>query len=299
MMKPDLWIDGKFVKWDNAHFHPLSHSLQRGATLFESIDCAESNNGLPVIFRLRDHMARFEESARLIGMPLKFNLEELMDAVIRTVLRSGLKVCTIRPIAFYADPVLDVYPGNSKVSVVIGVGEKSHKKEYLRMKISSLRKIDGLSMPIKAKVSGNYIASVIAKTEAIEAGFDDAILLDRDGFVAEGATSNIFMVENNNFYTAPGEKILQGITRDTLFNISEKLGLKLIEEQFDPARLKASDEVFMCSSGMGVMPVILVDDTTIGDGKPGPQTSRLRVFYNEITTGKLPEFEKWLTYVRG
>ena len=232
-------------------------------------------------------------------MPLKYSLEELMDAVVRTVSKSGLKICTIRPLAFYSDPVFDVYPGDAKVSVVIGISEKCPKKEFIRMKISSLRKIDSLSMPIKAKVSGNYIASVIAKTEAVNAGYDDAILLDRDGFVAEGATSNIFMVENGNFYTAPGEKILQGITRDTIFNVSKKLGLRLIEEQFDSERLKASEEVFMCSSGMGVMPVIEVDDTIIGNGKPGPQTNRLRAFYNDITSGKVPEFELWLTYVKG
>lgn len=296
-METDIWIDGQFVSWNKAHIHPLCHSLQRGATLFESIDCVEAENGHVAIFRLHDHMKRFENSSRIIGMTLGYSLEELTCAVIETVARSGLKTCTIRPLALYTDPVMDIYPGNSKVSVIIGLREKEVIKEFMKMKISHLRKIESASMPIKAKVSGNYIGPMIAKSEAIQEGFDDTIILDRDGFVAEGSTSNIFIVENGTLVTAPGERILQGITRDTVMVLSEKLGINLIEEQFSPERLKAAEEVFMCSSGNGVMPVIQVDNVEILDGKSGTITKRFRSYYFDVTMGRVPEFRNWLTYI--
>ncbi len=296
-MKPDIWIDGQFVPWDKAYIHPLCHSLQRGATLFESIDCVETENGNAAIFRLHDHIKRFENSSRIIGMPLKYSFEELTRAVIDTVARSGLKKCTIRPLALYVDPLLNIYPGDSKVSIIIGLGEKEVIKDSMKMKISHLRKIESASMPIKAKVSGNYIGPMIAKSEAIREGFDDTIILDRDGFVAEGSTSNIFIVENDTLITSPGDRILQGITRDTIIILSEKLGINLIQDQFSPERLKKAEEVLMCSSGNGVMPVIQVDNVEILDGNPGPITRRLRSYYFDVTMGRVPELNNWLTIV--
>ena len=296
-MKPDIWMDGQFVPWEKASIHPLSHSFQRGATLFDSIDCVEAVNGRAAIFRLHDHMVRFQNSSRLVGMPLKYSIEELTGAVIDTVARSSLKECTIRPLAFYADPVFDIYPGDSNVSVLIGLGERREYKESIKMKISRMRKIESASMPIKAKVSGNYIAPMISKSEAIREAFDDTIILDHDGFVAEGATSNIFIVENGTLITAPGDKILQGITRTTIMDLSEKLGITLTCELFPPERLKAAEEVFMCSSGMGVTPVIQVDTTEINDGNPGTITRRLRSYYLDVKMGRVPEFEHWLTYI--
>ncbi len=296
-MKPDIWIDGQFIPWNKAYIHPLCHSLQRGATLFESIDCIETENRHAAIFRLHDHMKRFENSSRIIEMPLKYSLEELIRAVIDTVARSVLKTCTIRPLALYVDPVLDIYPGDSKVSVIIGLGEKTTIKDSIKMNISHLRKIESASMPIKAKVSGNYIGPMIAKSRSIKQGFDDTIILDRDGFVAEGSTSNIFIVENGTLITAPGDRILQGITRNTIIVLSKKLGINLMQEQFSPERLKKADEVFMCSSGNGVMPVIQVDNVKICDGNPGPITKRLRSYYFDVKKGRVPEFENWLTFV--
>ena len=296
-MKPDIWIDGQFVSWDKAHIHPLCHSLQRGSTVFESIDCIKADNGHAAIFRLRDHMIRFENSSRIIGMPLSYTVEDLSKAVKETVTESGLKTCTIRPLAFYSDPLFDVYPGDAKVSVVIGLGEKNVMKESIKMKISRLRKIESASMPIKAKVSGNYISPMIAKSEAIGEGFDDSILLDHRDYIAEGSTSNIFIVEKDMLITAPGDRILEGITRNTIISLSENIGINFILEHFSLDRLKAADEVFMCSSGNGVVPVIQVDNTIIGDGKPGTITKRLRTYYVDVTMGRVHEFENWLTYI--
>ena len=297
IMKPDIWMDGEFVPWDKAFIHPLSHSLQRGATLFESIDCVEAANGHAAVLRLSDHLIRFEDSSRLTVIPLPYNVEELEKAVIATVARSGMHECTIRPLAFYTNIVFDIYPGDSKVSVVIGLGERHEYIDSIKMKISRMRKIDNASMPIKAKVSGNYISPMIAKSEAIKEGFDDAIILDSDGFVAEGSTSNIFIVENGMCITSPDSKIMEGITRNTVMILSEKLGINIIKEQFSPERLTSAGEVFMCSSGMGVTPVTQVDNMKIGSGKPGKITMRLRSHYIDVTTGKVPEFSNWLTYI--
>ena len=297
-MNPDIWMDGAFVAWDNACIHPLGHSMQRGATLFESIDCLEGVNHRPVIFRLADHMTRFLNSAQIVGMPLGYSREELMRAAIETVARSGMKSCTIRPIAFYPDPEFDIYPGAApRVSVVIGIAKKKPPKEHLRLTISGFRKIDSASMPVKAKVSGNYISPLMAKTEAIRAGFDDTILLDREGFVAEGTTANIFMIANGTIMTSPGDKILMGITRSTIMTLCKRAGLPFEETFFPPEQLKAADQVFESSSGIGVLPVIQIDDRIIGNGAPGPETVRLRTLYREVVTGAAPDRDGWLTIV--
>jgi len=296
-MKPDLWINGNFVPWDKACIHPLCHSMQRGATLFESIDCNEAQNGRPAIFRLREHMERLENSARIVGIPLPYDIEELVRATVETVARSGMKNCTIRPLAFYAGVVMQVYPGDAPVSVVIGLGEPSPVAERYRVKISGFRKIDGLSMPMKAKVSGNYIGPMMAKAEAVKAGYDDTILLDRDGYVAEGSTSNIFIAEAGKLVTAPEESILSGITRDSIIRIAGKLGIDVEFGKFDAERLKRADEVILCSSGNGVTPIVQVDDTLIGGGRPGKITGELSSYYKEVIKGRIPEFEHWLTYV--
>ena len=296
-MNPDIWMDGSFVPWNEACIHPLCHSMQRGATLFESIDCMEGVAGKPVVFRLKDHLDRFLNSADIVGMTLGYSHEELTRAVIETVARSGMKQCTIRPIAFYADPEFDIYPGSSRVSVVIGIGKKKPLKESIRLTVSRFRKIDQSSMPVKAKVSGNYIAPLIAKSEAIRAGFDDTILLDRDGFVAEGTTANVFIVENGTILTSPGDKILQGITRNTIMILCDRIGLPFRQEFFPPERLKAADEVFVSSSGVGVLPVIQVDSAVIGGGVPGSVSVRLRALYREVVTGVVPDRDRWLTVV--
>lgn len=296
-MKPDIWMNGDFVPWDKACIHPLSHSMQRGATLFESIDCNKAENSRPAIFRLRDHIKRFENSACIIGMPLPYDIETIMQAVVDTVARSGMKDCVIRPLAFYADTVMEVYPGDIPVTVVIGLGESHPIPESYRVKISRLHKIDSLSMPVKAKVSGNYIGPMIAKSEAIRAGFDDTIILDREGYIAEGATSNIFIVEQGTLVTTPEDTILPGITRNSLTVIAGKLDIGIIREKFSPERLKQADEVLLCSSGNEVTPIVRVDDIVIGDGRPGMITMQLRSYYNHVIKGRIPEFEHWLTFV--
>ncbi len=296
-MKPDLWINGTFIPWEKACVHPLSHSFQRGSTLFESIDSCESHDGRAAIFRLREHIVRFENSAAIVGMPLPYPVDGIVDAAVETVRRSGMKNCTIRPLAYYGDVVMEVYPGDIPVSVAIGLAPSTPHAESIKIRISSVRKIDGLSMPHKAKVSGNYIGPMMAKAEAVKMGFDDAVILDRNGNVAEGSTSNIFIVENGRLVTAPETAILPGITRSSVITIAESGGIGVVQEFFGDERMKQAEEVILCSSGKGVMPVTGVDDVVIGDGSPGELTRSLRKRYDDAARGNIPELEHWLTYV--
>ena len=295
--KPDIWMNGQFVPWDQACVHPFCHGLQRGAVLFESLDCNETIHGQAAIFRLRDHMLRFENSARIVGMQLDYDLESLMQAVIDTVAHSTMKSCIIRPLAFYSDPVMDVYPGDASLTVAIGLDEAHEPPESYRVTISRFSKISNSCMPVKAKVSGNYINPMISKSEAIRAGFNDAILLDKNGNVAEGTTSNIFIVENGRLFTAPEDAILLGITRDTIIEMARKLDIVIVMDTFDVNRLKNADEVILCSSGKELTPIIQIDEAVIGKGVPGETALRLKSHYKEIIEGRVPEFEKWLTRV--
>ncbi|MHB9030825.1 MAG: branched-chain-amino-acid transaminase [Candidatus Latescibacterota bacterium] len=296
-MKPDIWMNGRFVPWDEACIHPLCHSIQRGAALFESIDCNEAINGKAAIFRLPEHIHRFEVSAEIIGMQLPYSPEEISRAIVETVARSGIANCTIRPLAIYADPVMDLFPADLPVSIIIGLGTFHPSSGVYRLKVSGWRKIDQSCMPVKAKVSGNYIAPMLAKSEALAEGFNDAILLDKDGFVAEATTANIFIVEKGKLVTAPEDSILLGVTRDSIMGLSKHLGIGFIQEKFGPERLLNADEVILCSSGNEVKPVVQINNSVIGNGAEGPVTARLRKFYAEVIVGKVKEFERWLTYV--
>jgi branched-chain amino acid aminotransferase len=296
-MKPDIWINGQFVPWDQASIHPLCHSLQRGATLFESLDCKEAVNGKAAIFRLKQHIRRFEISAEIIGMPLPYNADAIEKAVIDTVARSGLKDCAIRPLAFYAEPLLDLLPGETPVTLLIGLGEFHLAPPMIRMTISRRRKIDSSCMPVKAKVSGNYITPMLAKAEALKAGYHDSIFLDHDGNVAEATTANIFIVEKGKLVTSTDDTVLLGVTRDSILVIAKKLGIPTSLEKFGADRLLDADEVILCSSGNEVKPIIQIDERIIGNGGMGPVTARLKAFYSDVIVGKVPEFEHWLTYV--
>jgi branched-chain amino acid aminotransferase len=296
-MHPDIWMNGSFIPWDRAFIHPFAHSLQRGACLFESLDCNEAVNGLAAIFRLREHMERFERSADIIGMTIPYDRREMERAIIETVARSGMKKCAIRPLAFYTDPILDLLPGASPVAVAIGLGVFHPSAAELHVKIAGLRKIDNSSMPLKAKVSGNYISPLLAKADAVREGYHDAIFLDREGFIAEATTANVFIVENGRLITSTDDTILLGVTRDSIMQIAQALGIPFAREKFGPERLVAADEAILCSSGNELKPIVRVGDCVIGDGAQGPMITRLQTFYYDVIVGKVKEFEHWLTYV--
>lgn len=298
MKRPDIWVNGKLMKWEDATVHVLCHSLQRGSTIFESLDCNQSVSGQPAIFRLSDHMKRFLNSAEIIRMPIPYTLDELNNGVVETVRASGMTDCIIRPLAFCPDVVMEVYPGDSPaIHVVVGLAESKKPPRSIRLKLSPFRKMDMRSMPIKSKVSANYITPMMAKADAIRSGFDDAILLDGDGNVAECPTGNIFIVKNRTPITTPSTKILAGITRNSAMTIACDSGFDVCEETFSSEELKAADEVFYVSSGLGIMPVRAVDETIFDDGKVGPVTNEIMGIYNDAARGKIEKYLNWLTFV--
>ena len=297
MNKPEIWVDGKFVEWGRATVHVLSHSLQRGSTVFESLNCRETDKG-PAIFRLDAHVDRFVESARLTKMQIPFSREELVEATTETVKRSGCTRCCIRPLAYYAGEELQVVPKQSAVQVIIAVAPPLEPPDAVRAKVSSVRKLHPDTAPVAAKVAGNYLSSMLAKREAIEDGFDDAILLDSLGNVAECPTESLFIVKDGAVKTPPLGTVLAGITRDSVIQVAADIGCQVAETTISVDELHHADEIFLtCTSG-GAVPIVQLDGREVGNGQVGETTLSLGTAYLNAATGKNPKYEHWLTYVR-
>jgi branched-chain amino acid aminotransferase len=297
MNKPEIWVDGKFVEWDRVTVHVLSHSVQRGSTVFESLNCRETAKG-PAIFRLEAHVDRFLESARLTKMHMPFSHEELVEAAKETVRRSGHTRCCIRPLAYYAGEELQVVPKQSAVQVIIAVAPPIEPPDKVRAKISSIRKLHPDTAPVAAKVAANYLSGMLAKREAIESGFDDAILLDSLGNVAECPTESLFIVKDGAVKTAPLGTVLAGITRDSVIQVAGDIGYHVAERAIPVDKLHNADEIFLtCTSG-GAAPIVQLDDREVSGGQAGEITLALGAAYLDAATGKNPKYEHWLTYIR-
>ena len=297
MNKPAIWVDGKFIEWDRVTVHVLSHSLQRGSTVFESLNCRETAQG-PAIFRLDAHVDRFLESARLTKMRMPFSREELVEAAKETVRRSGYTRCCIRPLAYYAGEELQVVPKQSAVQVIIAGAPPIEPPDAVCARISSIKKLHPDTAPVAAKVAGNYLSSMLAKREAIEDGFDEAILLDGFGNVAEGPTESLFMVKGGAVKTPPLGTVLAGITRNSVIQVASDIGYQVAETTISVDELQDADEIFItCTSG-GAVPIRQLDDREVGTGQAGEITLALGAAYLDAATGKNPEYEHWLTYIR-
>ena len=296
MRKPHIWIDGRFAHWKRATVHVLSHSLQRGSTIFESLSCEETPMG-PAIFRLDAHVNRFLESARLTRMSIPFSRDELMEAAKATVRRSGLRQCCIRPLAYYVGEELGVVPELSAVQVIIAVAPPIEVPDRFRVKVSSFRKLHPDTVPVGAKVAGNYLSAMLAKREALDEGFNEAILLDCAGNVAEGPTESLFIVKGGAVKTASLGTVLSGITRDSVICIARDMGYDLEETTISVAELLDADEVFVTGTGAGVVPVVQIDDRSVGAGSPGDVARALREAHSDAAHGRLAKYAHWLTYV--
>jgi branched-chain amino acid aminotransferase len=296
MNKPEIWVDGEFVEWGRATVHVLSHSLQRGSTVFESLNCRDTAKG-PAIFRLDAHFDRFLESGRLTKMQIPFSRDELMEAAKETVRRSGYTRCCIRPLAYYADEELQVVPKQSVVQVIIAVAPPIEPADTVRAKVSSIKKLHPDTVPVAAKVAANYLSSMLAKREAIEDGFDEAILLDSVGNVAECPTESLFIVKDGAVKTAPLGTVLAGITRDSVIQVASDIGCHVAETTIFVDELHDADEIFLtCTSG-GAVPIVQLDDRQVSNGQTGEITLALGAAYLDAATGKNSKYGKWLTYV--
>lgn len=272
--KQYIWFDGKFVEFEKANVHVLTHSLQYGSGIFEGMRAYETADG-PAIFRLDDHVNRLLNSAKIYGMDLGFSKEQLRDAAISTVRRNRLAECYIRPFSFYNDARIGVNPIGRKISTIIAAipfgNYFQNKGKGISCKISSWHRINSQILPPQAKASGNYLNSVLASLEAKNAGADEAIMLSGNGYVAEGSGENIFLVEGNVLVTPSAESdILLGITRDSIIKLAKSMGMEVEERKVHREELYTSDEVFFTGTAAEITPIIRIDSKRVGKGHPVP-----------------------------
>ncbi|MCL6014506.1 MAG: branched-chain amino acid transaminase [Candidatus Thermoplasmatota archaeon] len=295
------WLNGSFIDEEKAVVPIMTHSLQYGSGIFEGIRGYETPKGTE-IFRLREHVKRFFNTAKIYGMNLGFTEDDIEKAIIEVVRRNKLKSCYIRPFAFYDDHSVGVGTAGKKISVYIGAfafGKYfSAADTGLKCKVSSWHRMESAILPIEAKASGNYLNSVIAMKEAKASGFDEAILTSRDGYVAEGPGENIFIVKDGALLT-PGRdsQILLGITRNTIIEIMKENGMQVIERFIHREELYTADEAFFVGTAAEVTPILNIDGITIGDGKVGVVTKNVRETYFNLVQGKSDKHKDYLTYV--
>jgi len=297
-----VWLDGKFIRYEDAKFHLLTHSLQYGSGMFEGIRCYKTANG-PSIFRLKEHIKRFVNSIQIYAMPLHYTEQQLYDATKAIVKKNGLEEAYIRPFVFYSNVGIGLSVKGKDTSIAIaalyfgplfGAG---HDKG-ITCKTSSWARINSSILPAGAKASANYANSVLASKEANDAGYDEAILLSNFGKVLEGPGENIFVVQDNMLITPPkSSDILVGITRDSVIKIAENMGLEVEERDIRKEELYISDEVFFTGTAAEITPIVSVDSRKVGGAKPGPITTMLSGRYSKIVRGEDKEFEHWLTYL--
>jgi branched-chain amino acid aminotransferase len=299
-----IWIDGDFVDWDNATIHVLTHTLHYGLGVFEGIRCYKCNEGQSSIFRLKEHTDRLFDSAHIMQIEIPFLKEEINAAIIATLEINKLKEGYIRPLVFLGYGSMGLFPKNNPVRVVIAawpwgayLGEDG-LKNGIRVKISSFTRQHVNINMTKAKVCGNYVNSSMAKMEAIASGFDEALLLDTEGYVSEGSGENIFIVKEGKIITTPMTSILRGITRDTVITLARERGIEVAEERFTRDDLYIAEEAFFTGSAAEITPIREVDCRMIGPGKPGPITSTLQTAFFDIVTGKNKQYSHWLTYIK-
>ncbi|MDQ3958108.1 MAG: branched-chain amino acid transaminase [Actinomycetota bacterium] len=296
-----VWMNGELVAWEDAKIHVLSHALHYGTGVFEGIRCYETARG-PAIFRLADHLARMERSARIFMMEIPYPVDELAEAARELVRVNGLRSCYVRPIAYRGYGEIGVHPAGNPVDVCIAVwpwgtylGDEALTKG-VRMTVSSWRRHDPNIIPPQAKVTGAYINSVLAKVEAVDKGFDEGIMLNPQGFISEATGENLFIVRDGELLTPPlAAGPLPGITRDSVISIAADLGMRVFERELTRADLYLAEEMFCVGTAAEVTPVREVDGRTIGD--PGPVTQALQQKYFQIVKGEDEKYSDWLDYV--
>ena len=298
-----IWMNGKLVPFKNAKVHVLTHALHYSTAIFEGIRCYNTPRG-SAIFRLPEHVDRFFNSAKMYSMKMQYNKKQITDAIIKTLKNSTLKECYIRPIAYYGYGEMGVTPTQNKVDVAIAcwpwkMGEsKAGKFAGARCKISSWIRIDSAAQPMKAKAASNYANAALARVEALNEGYDEAIMLNNQGKITEGSAENIFVLKNDQIITPPlTAGVLEGITRDSVIQIIKENGGQVIEADLNREDLYVADEVFMTGTAAEVKSVTTIDQATIGNGKPGKVTKALQKSFTDVTMGRDERFFHWLKYI--
>ncbi|HWF55089.1 MAG TPA: branched-chain amino acid transaminase [Solirubrobacteraceae bacterium] len=299
-----IWHNGELVAWEDAKVHVLTHGLHYGTGVFEGERAYDTAHG-PAIFRNEDHLKRLFKSAELYYMPIPYSLEELRQATHELVAANELRQCYIRPIAYRGYGQMGLNPLDAPVEVSIAawpwgayLGEES-KLQGIRAKVSSWRRISSDSLIPHAKASGQYLNSVLAKIESVKAGYQEAILLDSQGFVSEGSGENVYVVSGGVLLTPPQTAgILDGISRASILQIARDLGIEVVERNLARAELYLADEVFLSGTAAELVPVREIDDHRIGEGHAGPVTRRLQQMFDDALYGRDPRYMHWLDIVK-
>lgn len=299
-----IWLNGKWTSPDEAKISLFTHSLHYGLGAFEGIRCYKTKNG-QAVFRLEEHTRRFFDSCKILEIEMPYTQKEINNAIVETARRSGLKNgCYIRPLVFIGDGPLGVFPGfNPPVEVAIMtwvwgayLGNQA-KEKGARIKISSFSRGAVNHTMSKAKLTGSYTTGILAKLEVKRMGYDEALLLDTDGYVAEGSGENIFIYRDGVLKTTPLTSVLPGITRATIIELAEEEGIKVQETKFTRDELYVAEEAFFSGTAAEVTPIREVDNRAIGSGKPGAITKMLSKRFFDIVHGRTPKYARWLTKI--
>jgi branched-chain amino acid aminotransferase len=298
-----IWLDGKFIPWDEARVHILTHSLHYGLGVFEGIRAYRCHDGQTAVFRLGEHIRRLFDSAHVMQIDLPYTQAEIEAVCCEILRRNGLREGYLRPLVFVGDGVMGLHPQNNPIRVAIiswvwgaYLGDEG-LKSGIRAKISSFARHHVNVTMTMAKTTGNYVNSILAKREVTMLGYDEALLLDTDGYVAEATGENIFMVKDGALKTPPLTAVLPGITRASIITLAQDLNIPVIEQIFSRDELYLADEVFLTGTAAEVTPVREVDDRRIGPGQPGPITLKLQEAFFKVVKGQDPRYQRWLTYV--
>ncbi len=296
-----IWLDGKFVSWDDANVHILTHTLHYGLGVFEGTRVYETSSGGSAAVRLEDHLRRLRRSAKIMQMEPTFSDNELAAATCELVARNNLPSCYLRHLMFIGSGMMGLNPRDNPIrTAIIGwswgtyLGDEGLEKG-IRCRISSFSRHHPNAMMNKAKACGGYLNSILAKREALRVGYDEAIMLDSNGFVAEGSAENLFVVRGKRLRTPPLTSALDGITRDTVIQLAHEEGLTVEEVYMSRDELYIADEIFLTGTAAEVTPVQSVDDRPVGEGRPGPITRKLQANYHAAVRGELPAHSRWLT----
>ncbi len=297
-----IWFDGEFVPWDEAKIHVLTHTLHYGAGVFEGIRSYLCSDGTSAVFRLQDHVNRLFDSAKILNMKIPYTPDQVSEAILETLKKNKLKEGYIRPLAFIGEGVMGVHPSTNPIHLIIAVwpwgaylGEEALEKG-IRVKTSSFTRHHVNIMMTKAKICGNYVNSVLAKMEAVGDGYDEALMLDAEGYVAEASGENLFIVKNSKIKTSPLGPVLPGLTRDCIITLAKDMGYEVVEQRFSRDEVYISDEAFFTGTAAELTPIREVDGRIIGSGHAGPITKLFQQEFFKIVKGENLKYAEWLTH---
>jgi branched-chain amino acid aminotransferase len=298
-----IWLDGAFVPWDEARVHVLTHTLHYGLGVFEGVRCYKSRDGRSAIFRLREHTRRLFASAHILSIEIPFSEDAIDDACRAVVRENGLQECYIRPLVFLGEGEMGLGATSNPVRVMIAawpwgsyLGDEGIRNG-IRVKTSSFQRFHVNTMMTKAKAVGHYVNSILPSREVRRAGYDEALMLDTDGFVAEASGENLFVIADGVVKTPPLTSVLPGITRATIMTLLREQGHEVVEERFTRDAVYIADEAFFTGTAAEVTPIRELDDRRIGTGKPGPVTQAMQEAYFSLIRGGSSRHQEWLAYI--